>query len=146
MGFLSVLGVIFLFLICKFLWNHVTYPGKQTQTHAPVVEPTITSDIMRKSAITMLADKFGCEESEVEYTYKRGLYHELRDTHKSKLEALMFLDTLQFKTAANSLEEVQAASRAGIRIGIDDTTSGIMHTWIRELATEIKEVGDWQIF
>lgn len=141
MGFLSVLGLIFLLMIGKFIWD--TYfqvpPGEGKNRTNPARDanavnsqgargPDGKSEASRQHSLRLLARNLDCDPAQVKKVYLAGVYAILESSGVAEWERVEPLETLLAENRAG--KQPQA-----VEVGMhpDDTVAGIAESWVLEL-------------
>ncbi len=152
MTFLEIIGAAFLVLIVKFLWDeHIKLTPKVGQS-PPSLKPDLQKEnamkayLMPEISLGILAGKLNCQPENAAMVFKKGIHEEMFCSGLSSNVIDERIKSLLEATPMNKQREAKEASQSfGYVVKPEDTASGMMYKWIKEVVdatvpTEAKPV------
>jgi hypothetical protein len=147
MGFLSVLGLIFLLMIGKFIWDtylqqpseQAPVPGRPSNAgkspngsvkgNIPELRDSNSKrEASRQHSLRLLARNLDCDPAQVKEAYLAGVHTILESSGVAEWEMVEPLETLLAENSAG-----KHAQSVEMGMHPDDTVAGIAESWILEL-------------
>jgi hypothetical protein len=136
MEFLAVLGAIFLFLICKFLWDEKITSSKPAT--APVLSDYEISQRNRIKSQQLLAIRLGCVKEAVWTVYKKNANELLKEFNGDAALQLMAVKQMHDELISDSVLEADA-----LGFKRTDTPSYLALECLQEIRVKVeKEIND----
>lgn len=149
MGFLSIIGLIALLLLGKFLWDTILSGNEElVENTKPVAKPV---DIANKKTlgIQLNPDKSGldkakslmrisknmnCPVDEVKSRYKKLIYDMGYEKFREPYAIIFYIDM-----ALRQIDEQKILEADEFGLHPDDTPGALMEGWLKELQDDIRE-------